>query len=301
MLNTAHRSVDETAAHIVALINSSPRSPRQDQIAAIIAAQTALPPDGSILSPKRDAWRALIAEHDAAHLVSGDLLPGDPLDPRIAAAEAITKVADDRLNAFEEELWAAPAQGRADIRLLAEICFRRYWPGYDLTGAESDSLLREGPHVCDGEDLDKALGALLRAIRDAVPASALPRSTPSPALLSWCDTVNAYLVANEHLGEGDEAERLSDEFCAATERIWAKPVGTFDDLVVRTAVAVHWNSPGMLDDTAYPENILADGPDNSLDDRALAFVVRGILDLAGLSSCFDADGRLLGIHTPAPF
>jgi hypothetical protein len=66
----------------------------------------------------------------------------------------------------------------------------------------------------------------------------------------------------------------------------AKPVRTWTDLVVCTAIAVHWNeNAGSIDDPSYPHCVSA---------RVvcwLAQVVKGILDIAGLS--FDADGRPL--------
>jgi hypothetical protein len=158
------------ASQIAALINSRLVSPRQDEIEAILAkaiAADTVSPDGSSISPRRDAWRTLIAEHDAAYCVSGNL-PAE--DPREEAAQAASLAADDRLEALHEELWATPARNSADIRLLGEICFRKLWPGHDLTAANSDAKLEEVPHCYEC----KALGALLRAVRDLGPTSALP-------------------------------------------------------------------------------------------------------------------------------
>jgi hypothetical protein len=70
---------------------------------------------------------------------------------------------------------------------------------------------------------------------------------------------------------------LNYRLCDATNAIWAKPVRTRDDLIVRVAIAVHWNS--MLTNPAYPDDVLTRDP-RSYDDYALAHVVKGILDMA---------------------
>jgi hypothetical protein len=73
------------------------------------------------------------------------------------------------------------------------------------------------------------------------------------------------------------------------------------DLFPRLHMAAYWNSPGLVDDPAYPEDVIAaTGPEGedglSMDDRALAFVVRGLLDLTGRR--FDPAGRLLPVRIP---
>jgi hypothetical protein len=74
-----------------------------------------------------------------------------------------------------------------------------------------------------------------------------------------------------------------------TEAIWAKPVRTWDDLIVRAAIAVRWSLPN-LGEPAYPDCVI-NGPNEDFDRRASAHVVRGVLDLAGLK--FDPEGKLL--------
>jgi hypothetical protein len=58
---------------------------------------------------------------------------------------------------------------------------------------------------------------------------------------------------------------------------------------------VHWNQGGG--DIPYPDCILCNGLEASLDDYASAQVFRAILDVAGLA--FDPDGRLLSLPTNA--
>jgi hypothetical protein len=82
---------------------------------------------------------------------------------------------------------------------------------------------------------------------------------------------------------------LADRLCEASDAIWSKPVRTWEGLVERTAMAVHWSMPTTLDEPPYPDSVIAD-PSSDFEQRALAHVVRGILDLAGVK--FDADGRI---------
>lgn len=86
-------------------------------------------------------------------------------------------------------------------------------------------------------------------------------------------------------------ERLSE----GANAIWAMPVRSWDDLVVRAAMACHWNTTTRPGSPAYPGDVIAGDPTRDFDARALAHVVRGIFDLAGLE--FDAEGRLIDAAT----
>jgi hypothetical protein len=126
--------------------------------------------------------------------------------------------------------------------------------------------------------------------------TALP-ATPPPALVAWLEILTTHLDAIADVSEIEEEDAL----CVATKEFWARPVQSVMDLAVLAAICVHWNSPIDIGDPAYPEDVICRGvggcrgvgDDLGYDDLALAHLVRGILDLAGLSSSFDADGRLL--------
>jgi len=60
----------------------------------------------------------------------------------------------------------------------------------------------------------------------------------------------------------------------------------------RTDAENDWNAPGDVGDPAYPHNIIS-GSAEGYDALALAYLVRGMLDMAGLG--FDRDGRLLPV------
>ena len=119
----------------------------------------------------------------------------------------------------------------------------------------------------------------------------------------WDSVVREYLARSEDAAPAGESledndrrhDRAGAALCAETEAVWAKPVRNWDDVILRAAVAVHWNSPLDAGDPAFPNDVLRhavkDDPQDGYDVHAVAHVVRGVLDLAGLS--FDAEGRLL--------
>jgi hypothetical protein len=128
-------------------------------------------------------------------------------------------------------------------------------------------------------------------------------------LAHWDGVVRQYLAfhdaaaapAGESLEDNTKRhDSLIDWLCAETEAVWTKPVRDWGDVILRAAVAVHWNSPLDAGDPAYPQNVLRfavkDDPHDGYDVHAVAHVIQGVLDLVRLS--FDADGRLLS--TPKP-
>jgi hypothetical protein len=72
--------------------------------------------------------------------------------------------------------------------------------------------------------------------------------------------------------------------------IWERPVRTWDDLIVRAAIAVHWFSPYEFDNPVNPEHTIA--IEDTYPEEALAHVVKSILDMSGLK--LDRDGRYIG-------
>ena len=108
----AQLSVEQAAAQIVALINASPRSPRQDEIAAVIARTAATPPTLPELAPEHLEYRRLIAEakkQDDEGIPDGE--DGD------AAVEAL----QSKIMALERKIWSTPARTLADVLLRGEI------------------------------------------------------------------------------------------------------------------------------------------------------------------------------------
>jgi hypothetical protein len=86
-------------------------------------------------------------------------------------------------------------------------------------------------------------------------------------------------VASGRAVTDEERDALDARLGDVVDRICAAPVRTFDDLVVRAAILVHWRGRNFShSDPGTP------------DEMALAAVVRGV-HLAGLR--FDAEGRPL--------
>jgi hypothetical protein len=108
----------------------------------------------------------------------------------------------------------------------------------------------------------------------------------------WPHVLGAYLDQVHRPGT-DDHKRALDSRIEVARAIWAEPVRTKDDVVLRLAIAIHVNEDagGGGSTGAYPDCVLGD-PDAGIEEQALAHVIRGILDLAGLK--FDVEGRLLG-------
>jgi len=101
-------TVQEAAAAIVRLINEKPQTPRQDEIATVIARVVATPATLPQLSPEHLEYRRLVAE------VEG--MPGGS-----EAEEEELRLASDRVTALERQIWATPAKTLADVLLRGEI------------------------------------------------------------------------------------------------------------------------------------------------------------------------------------
>ena len=110
------------------------------------------------------------------------------------------------------------------------------------------------------------------------------------ALAAWDAAVRAYCDGADGTDDA-RASRLLDDLCVTTQATWDRPVRSWADVVLLAAVCVHWNTPGNADEPAYPDCVLAAGPEHQMDQYGTAKLVRAVLDLAGLR--FDLDGRLL--------
>jgi len=108
-------SSEEAAAAIVALINSSPRSPRQDEIEAILARIMPAPATDVPISDLRIRLRKAMANSDAA-LQRASRLLGAEFD--IAEAERVQW--GDEIAAMEKEI-PNPPRSFEDLVARAEI------------------------------------------------------------------------------------------------------------------------------------------------------------------------------------
>ena len=159
---TISTSAREAANAIVQLINSSPRSPRLDEIEAIIA-KVAKTPSRAVmvdawgaepmarlvaLSPEHRKYRELLAE-EKIYDAGGGAPEGEEGDAAYAALQ-------ERMMAAEKEAWAKPAETLADVLLRGEIAL------HNENGVMQ--ALDQPDHYLD----DRASAELIRAVTDVL-------------------------------------------------------------------------------------------------------------------------------------
>jgi hypothetical protein len=220
------------------------------------------------------------------------------LTDELEAAEDEMGEVQERFSACARRVLKEPVHNQSDLMLLAEAT---YWWLYTVPsglwapGAEAQLAGSPAHVIGEGSVCEEAVVALLKGVRDvgmpaaiSVPVAPLNAAREKYLASDWHRIVSTFLeeFARPENRTDDARDGLKRHLCDETNAIWAKPVRTWDDLIVRAAIAVHWNGDNVL---PYPNDVIS-GNEN-FDYRALAHVVRGILDLAGLK--FDADGRLL--------
>jgi hypothetical protein len=290
-----------------------------DELAGVIAANlmTAAPASPALRrwqdTPEGAEWRALEAKLSRRIETVADISDDDAA---YIAAEAEIHAEQDRLAAYVQHIWAMRPKNADDavLQVLTRSAIVEHYSeqtdGFDGTRLTLDylnpaELARNGrPAVCD----DSAFAHLLDAIRQledlwiatgdiGMRAAISPPVAPFNAVRDsylasdWNRIVTAFLAETSRPENNGDAQRdgLTDRLCEATNRIWARPVRSWDELVERAAMAVHWNQDD--EHIAYPDDVIASDDEFDFDMRALAHVVRGILDLAGLQ--FDVEGRLI--------
>jgi hypothetical protein len=155
--------IDQAAAEVLALINSKPRTPTNEELVAVLAAHLEKPAHDAP-SALRSEWDALMAACRAADAGAED-----------EAGGAAVLATGERADEYVERIVKAPVRGLADIKLLAEALHWRLWS--DPAGI-TDASLAEGPGNEVDAEADKVLAALLKGIRDFrdVPHVASPRA-----------------------------------------------------------------------------------------------------------------------------
>ena len=156
--------IKEAAAAIVALIHSSPRSPRVEEIEAVIARVGSISP--AAMSPTHAAhyaeWRRLIEEHTRAW---------PPFTSDGGKSEEASEAADARMSAhlgtmddLALRVFAVPARTWGDVLLFAEVCLWVHHAGIDAEAPQGRAQLHEMGFANCGDATDKALTALLEAV-----------------------------------------------------------------------------------------------------------------------------------------
>src|SRR5262245_31959936 len=141
--------VQKAAAAIVALINASPRSPRQEEIEAIIAKVASAEPSASpvALSPEHRKYRELLAE--IAKFEEPGYADGEEGDAAFAAQE-------EEEMALERQIWSKPAETLADVLLRGEIAL------YNENG------IMESLNEREAYQDERAAAQLIRAVNDVL-------------------------------------------------------------------------------------------------------------------------------------
>jgi hypothetical protein len=284
------RRAFKAADAVLALINSQPRTPSREELAAVIA-KAAVPPLCARASKHRAEWDAAMAACKAAEPVA--------TDEEVAAA-------NERVDVCAQRIVSEPVHGLADLLLLAEACYWTLWrDSSGRTGPNADTQLAGLPAhaIVEGGTCEEAMVALLKGVRDvgmraaiSLPVAPLNADRDKYLASDWHRIVSAFLKESARLEDrtDDARNSLNRRLADATTTTWAKPVRTWDDLIVRAAIAVHWNIDAEIavnTDLPFPDNVISSNRNENFDYRALGHAVRGILDLAGLK--FDADGRLI--------
>jgi hypothetical protein len=155
-------TTQEAAAAIVALINKSPRSPRPEEIEAIIAKLATGAQAAPTLSLVHLRYRELLAELRTYE--EPGVSEGEEGDAAFAAFQ-------EKVIAFEREIWAKPAETLADVLLLGEIALHN-------ENGLMDALDEPDPYLDD-----RAAAELIKAVTNVLGGLYRPparRSDPLP-------------------------------------------------------------------------------------------------------------------------
>jgi hypothetical protein len=268
MLSTANQIADA----ILDLINSQPRSPTKDELAAIIAKAVSTP-DVVFLTrflrldereeteaPRlRAEWDTLSAELlvvDAKWGAIDEAIDGYT-DAERAAEENSWKV-QERVSDCAQRIVREPVRSPEDLMLLAEACYWAWWTDpQGLCGPNAEAFLADGPPHAGNDLCDEALAALLRAIRDGQPTAAI--SAPAAPLNAardkylasdWNRALTKFLDERARIEETPSDDeflglcceggflKLCEQYYATARAIWARPVRNFDNLVELAAIEV---------------------------------------------------------------
>ena len=130
-------TVQQAAAEIVQLINSSPMSPRQEEIEAIIARAMPATLGGDDAIVRR--WEASEAAHYAVALRNEE------------ASDGQHESANDVLIRETRRMWREPVRGWPDIVVRAKAALYWRWPRFEQGQIEAyEALVREAEDLDDG-------------------------------------------------------------------------------------------------------------------------------------------------------
>jgi len=267
---------DQVAQAIIDLINSQPRSPTKDELAAIIGKVT-LPAPGASVPMLRAEWDALAAEiraamarKTAAETACGKLHAG----PEFDRAEALAHKRCDELRALVDRL-PSPPRTFGDLAFMAEIAAH-----YAVRHANGRMHALE---LDNGDMFDLSAARLIEAVlqlaeaRHAAVAAPAAPPTLSSEHLAYRKIVAEIERCNNDPDMPDEEtdaalSRIQEQASELEAATWAKPAKTLADVLLRAEIAL-LNENGVMDSL--------NNPDAYYDDRANAELIRAVLDVLG--------------------
>jgi hypothetical protein len=168
-----HLTSQQATTEIIALINTSPHSPRPDEIEAIIAKVVPQQPSmqRSSEAEKAGLWRRVVAEERAAWVKreQGWVASGKAMTN--AELNAITEAACDKTRATIHAMWGDGASTWGDVVLFAEIAQWCNWGTEDSEVLEPDfhellELTQQGSNLAlDNQALAQLVNAVLQVGR----------------------------------------------------------------------------------------------------------------------------------------
>jgi hypothetical protein len=276
--------IQQAAAAIVRLINSSPRSPRQEEIEAIIAnvATSGIAPATPLLTKIRETATRLHEAYD----VLGSVHPADKAADQ--AAQARIDELQDELEELGDQI-ASPPQSLTDLVAWAEI-------------AHSGADVRADGSIGEAEDDDVFLRPAARLIEAVLRfGGATSMTAMSPAHVQhyreWRRLIEAHVrefeksddASGGRITKASEAEEARmaahmELINEVADKILAEPVQTWGDLVPRAEVAFWLQWAGIDPQGQEARGQMDAGPmsGGEVIDQAVAKVLEGIFTLAGI-------------------
>jgi hypothetical protein len=245
------------AAEIVALINASPRTPRVDEIAAIIAKARA--PSLSTHSPLLARAQEIYARMNSTSTLDG------------LEADAVIDKACEDLVALDAEI-PRPPRSFADLVARAQIAFAAGEVREDGTlGEAEDGDIFEGPAARLVEDV-------LRFARGRCTGEGAAHTTMRPA--DFRPQWTSLMQQLENMSEcGDARERRVAELVDAIDAVARKagrlPARDLDDVRFLAEVAYHYQPYAE----SYFPTLPADTEALGADDVTLVNLLRAIADV----------------------
>jgi hypothetical protein len=278
----------QAAVAIVELINSSPRSPRIEEIEAVIAGAFFGGP-APAPSPLLAKAKAIMARKDAVVRTIGRLLDGPEFDDGEAELTRLQAELED----LEAEI-PSPPQSFGDLVVRAEIA--RY-------GAD----VRKDGTMAEAGDDDVFVGPAARLVEAVLQMGASSHGPPlmSPAhaehFREWRRVIDQHM---REFANPDEAGKTRAEIEAEEARmgahmdvitnlimrIYAVPARTWGDVALYAQAFVWCYWPGLDLHGPEAQSQLEGGPSSEIEDHDIAKLLEAVFAVAGIGH-FAEGGR----------